>query len=85
MFDAVNRNTVFDLQTPTSSHFDEGIFAVFVLECFGIELLHYPVSAIEMECGNSHPAAQSYFCEAKRQVISNNSVAPASAVISALS
>mgnify|MGYP000515062497 CR=1 FL=1 len=31
MFDAVNRNTVFDLQTPTSSHFDEGSFAVFVL------------------------------------------------------
>ena len=33
VFDAVNRNTVFDLQTPTSSHFDEGSFAVFVSRC----------------------------------------------------
>jgi len=33
VFDAVNPNTVFDLQTPTSSHFDEGSFAVFVSRC----------------------------------------------------
>ena len=42
MFDAVNRNTVFDPQISKRSHFDEGSFAVFVLKYFGIGLLHYP-------------------------------------------
>ena len=35
-------NTVFNLQTAKRSHFDEGSLAVFVLRCFGVELLHCP-------------------------------------------
>jgi hypothetical protein len=42
MFETLNRNTVFKLQTVERSHFDGSSFAVFVLRCFGVELLHCP-------------------------------------------
>jgi hypothetical protein len=42
MFETLNRNTVFNLQTAKRSHFDESSLAVFVLRCFGVELLHCP-------------------------------------------
>jgi len=42
MFETLNRNTVFKLQTVKRSHFVKGSLAVFVLRCFGVELLHCP-------------------------------------------